>query len=336
MNQDVLDKLKGKKNLTLDQLEDWKFISTGCHALNRIISGDYAAGLPIGGIVQLQGDSSTGKTLFPTTILQAAQRAGCYAKLDDTENTYSREFGRKLGINPDTLLYTNSRCLEDAFESIKKTIEDIRELDKETPIIQVIDSVSVLPTREEMNRDNIGDISPTDGARRAIVFGSLLRKINHDLKKNKATIVVINQIRTKIGVMYGDPNTTASGGRALEFYLAVDLKTVSNKTSDVIKDANKKPIGIVGKIRAKKNKVGLPFQECEFRVLFDKGLDPYFGLAPMLVEDGYINKSDAGRLSIGDTKFKKDDFTEILLDFSNKDTAIIREMLGVKEELLNG
>ena len=333
MNQDVLDKLKGKKtNITLDQLKDCKFISTGCYALNKIITGEYDKGLPIGYIVQLQGNSSTGKTLFATTILQAAQKAGCYTKLLDAENTYSKKFASKLGLDPDKLLYSTPFTLEDAFEDVKNTIKDIRELDKKNPIVLVIDSVAVLSTKDELEKE-IKDITPMDGAIRAKLFGTLLKKINPLLKDNDATLVVINQIRSKVGVMFGNPDTTAAGGRSLEFFLAVDLQTVSNKTTDVIKDDDKIPIGMVGKIRAKKNKIGVPFQECEFKVLYDQGLDPYYGLAPMLVKDGFIDRSDAGRLSVGETKFKKSEFVEVLLDFSNPDTAIIREMLAIKPEV---
>lgn len=330
MNKEVLDKLKGNK--TLNELAECKFISTGCYSLNRIISGRYDVGLPVGRIVQLQGNSSTGKTLFATTFLAAAQRQGCYTKLLDTENTFSKDFGKKLGLEPETLLYSNPDNLEDAFEDVKDTIDDIRKLDKTTPILLVIDSVAVLPTKEEMEREKIGDISPTDGARRALVFGNLLRKISHHLEKNFATLIVINQIRSKINVMYGNPDTTAAGGRALEFYLSVDLKTTSSKTGDVLKDdKTKQPIGIVGEIECKKNKVGIPFQKCDFKVLYDQGLDPYYGLAPLLANDGYIIRNEnTGRLSVGNTKFAKDDFTSILLDKSCDDTAIIRKMLNME------
>lgn len=328
MNQDILAKLKGK---TLNDLEDCKFISTGCFALNRIISGRYHEGLPLGRIVQLQGNSSTGKTLFATTFLAAAQKAGCYTKLLDTENTFSKGFGSKLGLDPKSLLYSNPDNLEDAFVDVESTINEIRKLDKETPIIIVIDSVAVLPTKEEMGRDDVGEISPADGARRALVFGSLLRKISPKLEKNNATLVLINQIRSKINVMYGSPDTTAAGGRALEFYLSVDLKTTSSKTGDVLRDEKtKQPIGITGDIECKKNKVGIPFQKCEFKVLFDQGLDPYYGLVDSLVADGYITKSESGRVSIGDTKFAKDNFVDVLLDKTCADTAMIREMLGIK------
>ena len=329
MNKDVLARLKGNK--ALSELAPTEYISTGCYALNRVITGRYDQGIPVGGIMQLRGNSSTGKTLFATTFLTSAQKAGWYCKMLDAENTFSPSFGSMLGIDAETLLYSTPRTLEEAFGDVQETIKQIREHDKDTPILFVIDSVAVLPTAEELQRDSVSDISNTDGARRAVVFGSLLRKINTMLRNNRATLLVINQIRSKINVMYGNPETTAAGGKALEFYLSTDLHTTSNKTSDVIKDG-KKPTGIVGRVQSKKNKLGIPYLECEFKVEFDKGLDPYYGLEEWLATDGLIEISAAGRRSVGDIAFKKNSLSEVLLDPTKKNAELdkIRDMFSIK------
>ena len=330
MNKDVLSQLKGNSTLSDEPVSE--FISTGCYALNRVITGKYSKGMPVGGILQLQGNSSTGKTLFATTFLTAAQKEGWYVKLLDTENTFSQEFGVKLGIDPKTLLYSTPTTLEGAFNDVVSTIKEIRKLDKKTPILLIIDSVAVLATEEELSRDSVGTTSNTDGARRALIFGSMLRRVNTVLKEQRATLVVINQIRSKINVMYGNPETTAAGGKALEYYLSTDLKCVSNKTSHVVKDDNKKPTGITGEIKVVKNKLGIPFQECSFRVEFDKGLDPYYGLEELLKEDGLINISSAGRRTVGDIAFKKNTLQELLFskDSSNPELNTIREMFEIK------
>lgn len=333
MKQEILDRLRGNSL----QAEEIKFIDSGCYALNRIISGKYEYGIPIGAIVQFQGESSSGKSLFATTILASAQKQGCYTHLIDSENTFSKSFGESLGIDTNSLVYSTAETLEEAFDQANKTIVDIRSLDKTTPIVIAIDSVAVLPTKEEMEREALGDIKATDGARRAIVFGSLLRKFNHSLRKNNTTLIVINQIRTDIGVMYGNPNRAAAGGKSLEFYLSVNIETISNKTSDVIRDDNKKPLGIVGRLRCKKNKVGLPFQECDFKAVFNKGLDRFYGLESMLADDNLITRSDSGRLSVGEIKFKKGSFSDLLLDFtqSNAELDNIRSMLGINTKAGN-
>tara|TARA_R110002094_G_scaffold1901_3_gene7989 strand:+ start:380 stop:1393 length:1014 start_codon:yes stop_codon:yes gene_type:complete len=337
MNQDILDLLKGHKKLS--EVDKMEFISTGCYALNKIITGTYNEGIPVGGIVQLRGNSSTGKTLFATTFMSAAQNAGWYVKMLDAENTFSPDWGEMLGIDPKTLLYSTPDSLEAAFGDVENTVAQIREHDKKTPIMLVIDSVAVLPTQEEMDRDTISNNTNTDGARRALIFGSLLRKINSKLKKNRATLIVINQIRNKIMTSpHGNPETTAAGGKALEFYLSVDLNTISNKTSNVLKDG-KIPIGIEGRIQAKKNKLGIPFRECDFKVIFDKGLDPFWGLEELLSEDGLMEISSSGRRSIGDLKFPKNDISALLFDDtkSNPELDKVREMFGISlKEATNG
>jgi recombination protein RecA len=331
VNKDLLNRLKGSKPLS--EIAPIEFISTGCYALNRVITGDYDKGIPVGGIIQLRGDSSTGKTLFATTFLASAQKAGWYTKMLDAENTFSPSFAEKLGIKSETLLYSTPQCLEEAFKDIEETIAQIRAEDKKTPVLFVIDSVAVLPTAEEMSRDSVGDISNTDGARRAVIFGSLLRKFNHKLKEARATLVVINQMRSKINVMYGNPETTAAGGKALEFYLSTDLHCISNKTSDVVRGENKTPNGITGRVVSKKNKLGIPFLECEFKVVFDKGLDAFYGLEQWLASDGLISISSSGRRSVGDIQFKKNTLSDLLFNktASNPELNTIRKLFSINQ-----
>lgn len=329
MNKDVIARLKGK---TLDKVESMEFISTGCYALNRIITGRYNDGIPIGGIMQLRGNSSTGKTLFATTFMSSAQKNGWYVKMLDAENTFNPEWGQFLGIEPTSMMYSTPASLEEAFEDVEQTIKGIREWDEVTPILLVIDSVAVLPCREELERDSVADHTNTDGARRSKAFGHLLRTMNSKLKANKATLLVINQIRNKINTNpHANPETTAAGGMALEFYLSVDLHTISNKTSNVLKDG-KKPVGIMGRIQAKKNKLGIPYRECDFFVKFDQGLDPYYGLEELLEEDGLIEISGSGRRSVGDIGFKKNTISELLFDYSKSNAELdkIRDMFGIK------
>ena len=169
LNREILEKLKNPQ--TLQETEtSLGWISTGSLALNRIISGNYDQGIPVGAITQLRGDSSTGKTLFLTSILIEAQKKGYFTKLVDAENAYNETFARALGLDPSLLLYSAPECLEDAFADIENTIEAIRESDKETPIIIGLDSLAVLGTRKELNTENF-EHSPADGAHRALVTG---------------------------------------------------------------------------------------------------------------------------------------------------------------------
>jgi recombination protein RecA len=324
VSSELLAKLKNTK-LLADEEDTMGYVSTGCFPLNYIIAGRYDGGVPIGGITQIRGDSSTGKTLFVTSILTEAIKKGYYAKLVDAENSFSKSFAQRIGIDPDKLLYSTADCIEDAFQDITDTIKQIREEDKETPIVIALDSIAVLPSRKELDATSY-DKSPIEGAQRAMLIGGSLRKINPLLKANKVALVIINQIRHKVGVIYGSPETLAAGGHALEYYLKVDLKT---KRTEKLMDGEK-PLGIRGEIICSKNKESIPYRSCEFELLFDKGLSPYYGLVDSLADQGLITKSPNGRCQLGETKFTKSEFGELLLNKNNKDFDKLRKLFGLE------
>lgn len=323
MNDDVLKRLRNA-GLLSEEVQDMGFVSTGNYALNKIISGDYMKGIPIGMITQFHGEASTAKTVFATHILKEAQAKGYYTMLVDSENAYNPVFAQSLGINPDKLIYVAPETLEDCFNVMEQTIRDIRDMDPDTPIVIAYDSIAVSPSKAEYEADNY-DGNNMQGAVRAKATGACLRKINPLLRKFKVGLVVINQIRNKVGVMYGDPTTMAAGGNSLEYYLGVNLKTISNKTSDLLKDDNKKIIGIKGTVRNKKNKVSVPFKEVPFKLIYDEGLDPYEGLLDCLMEDGHVTRSGAW-YSWGELKFQRKDLESFATD---EKFGELRKFLGI-------
>ena len=323
LNREILEKLKNPQ--TLQETEtSLGWISTGSLALNRIISGNYDQGIPVGAITQLRGDSSTGKTLFLTSILIEAQKKGYFTKLVDAENAYNEVFAKALGLDPATLLYSAPECLEDAFSDIENTIEAIRASDQDTPIIIGLDSLAVLGTRKELNTENY-EHSPADGAHRALVTGMCFRRINPILRKHKVALIVINQIRSKIGVIYGSPETNAAGGKSLEYYLGVDLKTFRREK---LKDDKDNPLGIRGEVECTKNKYSIPYRKCEFELVFNQGLSKYYGLLDFMADDGIVSKSPNGRCQLGDTKFTTKEFINLISDKNNRDFDIIRSKIG--------
>jgi recombination protein RecA len=323
MDKTVLDRLKNA-GLLSDQITDMGFVSTGSYALNRVISGDYTKGIPIGMITQFMGEASTAKTVFATHILKDAQQKGYYAMLVDSENAYNPEFAESLGLDPKKLIYAAPDTLEDCFQVIEDTIKAIRETDADTPIVIAYDSIAVSPSKAEFEAENY-DGNNMQGAVRAKSTGACLRKINPLLRKHKVGLVVINQIRNKVGVLYGNPETQAAGGKSLEYYLGVNMKTISNKTSDLIKDENKQIIGIQGKLRNTKNKVSIPFRETTFKLMYDEGLDPYEGLLDFLVVDGIVQQS-GGWFTFGEKKFQRKSFYE---GFLSEEFAELRKVIGV-------
>jgi len=311
MDREILKRLR-LAGLLSEQVPDLGFVGTGSYALNKIISGHFTKGIPIGMITQFIGESSTAKTVFGTHILKEAQSKGYYSMMVDSENAYNPEFATHLGIDPKNLIYAAPETLEQCFEVIEDTIKAIRESDKDTPIVVVYDSIAVSPSKAEYEAENY-EGSNMVGAIRAKTTGACLRKINPLLRSKKVALVVINQIRNKVGVMYGSPDTMAAGGKSLEYYLGVNLKCISNKTSDLLKDENKNIIGIQGRVRNTKNKCSIPFRECEFELLYNEGLDPYVGLLRQFETEGYVERNGAW-YTVVETgkKFQSKDFVELI------------------------
>lgn len=327
MNQEILDKLNNA-GLLSEQVADQGFVSTGSYALNRLISGSYKKGIPIGMVTQFIGEASTAKTVFATHILKEAQAKGYYTMLVDSENAYNPIFAKSLGIDPKKLIYSAPETLEDCFLVIEDTIKSIREVDKDTPIVIAYDSIAVSPSKAEYEAENY-EGNNMQGAVRAKATGACLRKINPLMRKYKVALVVINQVRNKVGVLYGDPTTAAAGGKSLEYYLGVNLKTISNKTSDLIKDDSKAVKGIQGKIRNTKNKVSVPFGETTFKLMFDEGLDRFDGLLEYLVQDNLV-AANKGWYTLVDSglKFQKSRF---YADFeTHEDFAELRKNVGLE------
>ena len=328
MKDDVLKRLKSA-GLLSDMELDLGNVPTGSYALNRVISGYYDKGIPIGAITQFKGDSSSGKTMFATHILCEAQKKGYYAILIDSENAYNAAFAKSLGVDPERLVYCAPESLEACFEAMTSLITEIREKDKDTPIVIAYDSIAVSPTREELEGENF-KMHNMMGAARAKTTGACLRKINMRLRTQKVALIVINQIREKVGVVYGSPETNAGGGRSLEYYLGVDLRcSVKKADGDLLKDADNNLEGIKGKVKNTKNKCTIPFQKCEFKLFFDVGLDPWYGLPKMLETDGLVTRNGAW-YACGDEKFQAKTLKDKILG-AEKDSPFykVKEKLGL-------
>jgi len=284
MDTDIILKLKNASMLSEQELTP-ELISTGSYALNKVISGKYNGGIPIGMITQFIGQASTAKTVFGTHILREAQRKGYHTLIIDSENAYNPTFARTLGIDPEKLIYAAPETVEECFDTIEKIINSIRTEDPSTPIVVFYDSLAVSPSKAEMDAEGY-EGNNMQGATRAKMIGACLRKINPILRPKKVALVLVNQIRTKVGVMYGDPRVAAAGGNALEYYLGVNLET--SKTDNIgDKDS---PTGIRGKVKNKKNKLIEPFKSCEFELIFNEGLNPLYGLLPHLERDGIVER----------------------------------------------
>jgi recombination protein RecA len=264
-------------------------VPSGSFALNHIITGDFKRGYPIGRLIEIFGESSTGKTVWATHAIREAQKKGYYTGFLDNEFSYDPKFAKSLGVDNSKLIYAAPDTVIKCFAQAEEWWKEIRKEDADTPIVIVLDSLAGQSTLEEEKA--IGEFSNTDGARRAVEIGQTLRQLKPELKKNKVCFIVINQVRVNIADMYGNKIAKSGGGKALDFWSDISLQVVSNKTSDVLKDdTTNETIGIQGKIRTKKNKVAIPFREVEFRLIFNKGIDPYYGLLPVLINEKVLTK----------------------------------------------
>ena len=328
MNEDVLRRLKNA-GLLSEALPDLGFVSTGSYAINKMITGAYDKGIPIGMITQFHGEAATAKTVFVTHVLKEAQALGYYTMLVDSENAYNSEFAAKLGIDPTKLIYVAPESVEDCFQIIEDTVREIRREDKDTPIIIGYDSIAASCSKAEWEAENY-DGNNMAGAIRAKAAGACLRKINPLLRTQNVALVIVNQLRSKVGVMYGSPDTMAAGGRSLEYYLGVNLKCISNKTSDLIKDERKNVIGIQGILRNTKNKVSIPHRECDFELMYDEGLNPLAGVLKQLEMDGEVERNGAWYTINGtNKKFQSKDFQRLLADTSEAGFEPIRKLLEI-------
>ena len=273
---DKIDKDFGKgaiMKLGDDRVEDVQVIPTGSVTLNLALG---VGGYPRGRVIEIFGPESSGKTTIAIHAMAEVQRQGGIAAIIDAEHAFDRFYAEKLGVDTDNLLIAQPDSGEQALEIADKLISSA------AVDLIVIDSVAALTPKAEID----GDMGDNKVGLQARLMSQALRKMTATINKTQTTCIFINQLREKIGVMFGNPETT-TGGNALKFYASVrlDIRRVSQ-----IKDGDE-IIGNQVRVKVVKNKVAPPFKKAEFDLMFDEGISRSGELVDLGVAKGILQKS---------------------------------------------
>jgi recombination protein RecA len=280
-------------------------ISTGCMSLDAALG---AGGVPKGRIIEIYGPESSGKTTLTLHVVAEAQKNGGVAAFVDAEHALDTSYAKRIGVNLEELLVSQPDTGEQALEIVDMLVRS------DAVDIIVVDSVAALTPKAEIE----GDMGDHHVGLQARLMSQALRKLTGSVSKSNCTVIFINQIRMKIGVMFGNPETT-TGGNALKFYSSVRLdirRIAAIKQSDEV-------VGNRVRVKVVKNKVAAPFKEAEFDVMFGTGISKVGDVLDLAVQHNLVQKTGAWfsykdqRLGQGREKVK---------DFLMENTGLLTEL----------
>jgi recombination protein RecA len=320
-----------KKELNSKEISDVEsFISTGSTLLDYAISNRKNGGIPTRRVTELCGNEATGKSLIAYHILANTQKVGGVAIYIDTERAANKEFLTRMGVDWDKLIYTRQSCIEDVFDYIEKviTVTRLKVPDKKVPVVIVWDSVAATPAKSALEIT----YSEQRMAEEARVMSKCLRKSAEALDEGGVTLVCVNQLRQKIGVMFGDPDITPHG-KALPFYASVRVKM--SGTKKIVDKDTERTVGVCATAKVFKNKVGPNHREVSFPLMYDFGVNDEQSMLDYLVDVGVVSTGGAWKMISVDgqeKKFQTADWKDLLAnkDFRDKVIGLIDDRMIIK------
>lgn len=292
---------------------------TGSIALDIALGG----GIPKGRVVEIYGPESSGKTTLTLHMIAEIQKLGGQAAFIDAEHALDPAYARKIGVNTDDLLLSQPDNGEQALE-ITETLVRSNAVD-----IIVVDSVAALTPRAEIE----GDMGDAQMGLHARLMSQALRKLTGAISKSHCTVVFLNQIRMKIGVMFGNPETT-TGGQALKFYSSVrmEIRKIGKLEGGMGSDGNKELVGNRTRVKVVKNKVAPPFKVAEFDILYNQGISREGELLDLATQYELVRKAGAF-YSYGDVKLGQG--RENSKSFLHENKKLAKEIEGKLHEKLS-
>jgi|TARA_B110000977_G_scaffold84655_1_gene113029 recombination protein RecA len=298
---------------TPTDLDEW--VSTGSPMLDLAISNRPHGGLPVGRITEITGLEGSGKSLLAAHAIADTQKKGGLGVYIDTENAMNQDFLEAIGVDVNKMLYVPLETVEDIFEAIDSIIESVRASDKKKLVTIVVDSVAGASTKVEISADYDQAGYATQ---KAIIISKAMRKVTNLIGRERISLIFTNQLRTRMGVSFGDPWTT-SGGKAIAFHSSCRLRLkVMGQLKSKIGGVDQ-VVGIKTRAQVVKNRMGPPLRSVDYDIYFDSGIDNYGSWLNMMKNYKLVGQSGAW-YTYADTetgeeiKFQAKNFEELLAE----------------------